>query len=142
MRCTLPQLAHPHRRYHAECTIPSAVILSSPVLDLTDATKCGHGFSAFGCNGTNRFLADLPQMGLGLIPTKTGRNQMSLLNGGEVILGAGLLVLLWAGLSLIGRQNLKKQRVPSALGMALLPVTFLTGIVGGIVLILHGVGML
>ena len=63
-------------------------------------------------------------------------------DGGSIVLGIGLLVLLWAGLRLIGRQNLKRQRVPSAMGMALLPVTFLTGIVGAIVLILQGVGFM
>jgi hypothetical protein len=63
-------------------------------------------------------------------------------DGGTIVIGIGLLVLLWTGLRLIGRQNLKRQRVPSAMGMALLPVTFLTGIVAAIVLILHGVGFL
>ena len=62
------------------------------------------------------------------------------INGMEAILGVAVLAVVWVTLRLLNRRASAAN--PSALGMALLPVTVLLVMVGGVVLILNGVGLM
>jgi hypothetical protein len=63
-----------------------------------------------------------------------------LLSGGEAVAGVAVVAATWILLRAL--QGSKMTRRPSALGMALLPVSLLVAVVVGIVLILDGVGAL
>ncbi len=61
-------------------------------------------------------------------------------NGMEAILGVAVLAVVWVVLRLLQRRA--SAGGASALGMALVPVTVLLVMVGGVVLILNGVGLM
>ena len=61
-------------------------------------------------------------------------------NGVEAILGVAVLAVVWVVLRLLQRRT--PAGGASALGMALVPVTVLLVMVGGVVLILNGVGLM
>jgi ABC-type transporter Mla maintaining outer membrane lipid asymmetry permease subunit MlaE len=63
-----------------------------------------------------------------------------LLGGSEAIVGIVVLVLVWLATRVLQKRNVGRQA--TALGMALGPVTILLGFVVGVVLVLHGTGLL
>ena len=63
---------------------------------------------------------------------------MSWLGGSELIAGVVILALAFMVSLALRRRNVTE---PSALGIALLPISVLLVFVIGIVLILHGIGM-
>lgn len=65
---------------------------------------------------------------------------MSLLGGSEAIVGIVVLVLVWLATRVLQKRNVGRQA--TGLGMALGPVTILLGFVVGVVLVLHGTGLL
>jgi hypothetical protein len=70
-----------------------------------------------------------------------GRNSMhmTLLDGSELIVGIVVIALTFAAGIALRRRNIE---APSALGMALIPVTLLVAFVSGVVLILTGINFL
>jgi hypothetical protein len=60
------------------------------------------------------------------------------LNGGQVVAGLAALVLWWLTLSFIGRRY--GDRPLSSMRFALWPCVFLLWLVGGCILIFHGIG--
>jgi hypothetical protein len=63
-----------------------------------------------------------------------------LLGGSEAIVGIVVLVLVWLATRVLQKRNVGRQA--TGLGMALGPVTILLGFVVGVVLVLHGTGLL
>lgn len=64
---------------------------------------------------------------------------MTLLDGSELIVGIVVIALTFAAGIALRRRNIE---APSALGMALIPVTLLVAFVSGVVLILTGINFL
>lgn len=64
---------------------------------------------------------------------------MSWLSGGELVIGIAVLVAAVLVSMALGR---RKVETPSAIGMALLPISVLLVFVIGFVLVMHGSGLL
>ena len=61
-----------------------------------------------------------------------------LLGGGQAALGVGLLVLWWLAFTYL--RHRWRHKVLSAFDFAVVPCVFLLWLVGGVILVLHGLG--